>query len=341
MVGVERHAVRRLALALLIAALAVLAGCGEKEESGGSEPERFELALDFYVNPDHVGIYEALERGYFADAGLDVKPRVPSDPAAPIRQVAAGQVDLAISYEPEVLLARDQGLDVVAVGALVQEPLTSLISLGDEDIRDARDLAGKTVATAGIPYQTAFLDSMLERAGLAPDDVSQVDVGLNLLPAVLSGRADAMLGGFKNVEGVDLELRGEDPVVIPVDRLGIPTYDELVLVASADRVEEDPEAIRLFIAALERGTRDAVRDPEAATATLLDAAPDLDPKLTAAEVEATLPVLEPERGDPYGYMDAKQWQRFAGFMTDGGLIDTLPEAGDVLTDELLAPGPSG
>jgi putative hydroxymethylpyrimidine transport system substrate-binding protein len=330
---------RLMIVVALLAALIAVAGCGEKEEPGGSEAEKFDLALDFYVNPDHVGIYEALERGYFADAGLEVKPRVPSDPAAPIKQVAAGQVDLAISYEPEVLLARDEGLDVVAVGAIVQEPLTSLISLGREDIRTADDLAGKTVATAGIPYQTAFLDAMLERAGVSRDEVDQVDVGLNLLPAVLSGRADAMLGGFKNVEGVDLELRGEDPVVVPVDRLGIPTYDELVLVASAERLEDDPEAIRLFIAALERGTRDAVRDPDAATATLLDAAPDLDPKLTAAEVEATLPLLEPERGDPYGYMDPAQWQRFAGFMTDEELIDTLPDAEDVLTNDLLAATP--
>jgi putative hydroxymethylpyrimidine transport system substrate-binding protein len=331
--------VRLLAAVLLASAIVAAAACGEKEETGGAEPERFDLALDFYVNPDHVGIYEALQRGYFEDAGLEVRPRVPSDPAAPIRQVAAGQVDLAISYEPEVLLARDEGLDVIAVGALVQEPLTSLISLGNEGVRDPRELAGKTVATAGIPYQGAFLDSMLEGVGLSPDDVSQVDVGLNLLPAVLSGRADAMLGGFRNVEGVDLELRGEDPVVVPVDRLGIPTYDELVLVASAERVADDPEVIRLFLAALERGTRDAVRDPDGATATLLDSAPDLDPKLTAAEVEATLPLLDPDPSHPYGYMDPEKWQRFAGFMTDEDLIDTLPEAADVLTNELLPQGP--
>jgi len=324
------------ALAALFAALGLAAGCGEKQEprhGGAAEP--FDLALDFYVNPDHVGIYEALDRGYFADAGLDVNPKVPSDPAAPIKQVASGQVDLAISYEPEVLLARDEGLDVVAVAALVQEPLTSLISLADAGIDSVRDLDGKTIATAGIPYQTAFLKSILEQAGLSPDDVSQVDVGLNLLPAVLSGRAEAMLGGFKNVEGVDLELRGEDPRVVPVDELGIPTYDELVLVTSGERVAEDPEEIRLFIAALQRGTRDAVRDPKAATETLLESAPDLDPRLTAAEVNATVPVLEPEPGDPYGYMDVGQWQEFAGFMTDAGLLDSLPDASEVLTDDLL------
>jgi putative hydroxymethylpyrimidine transport system substrate-binding protein len=330
-------------LAILAVAVAV-AGCGEKQEprhGGSGQAEPFDLALDFYVNPDHVGIYEALDRGYFEDAALDVKPQVPSDPAAPIKQVAAGRADLAISYEPEVLLARDAGLDVVAVAALVQEPLTSLISLPAAGIESPRDLAGKTIATAGIPYQTAFLKSILEAAGLAPDDVSEVDVGLDLLPALLGGRADAMLGGFRNVEGVDLAERGEDPRVVPVDELGIPTYDELVLVASADRVADDPEAIRAFLAALARGTHDAVRDPEAATETLLDAAPDLDPKLTPPEVDATLPLLEPARGDPYGYMDVGQWQQFAGFMKDAGLIETLPEVGDVLTTDLLPGGRGG
>ena len=233
------------------------------------------------------------------------------------------------------MIARDSGLDVVAVGALVQEPLTSLISLPEAGIETVGDLEGATVATAGIPYQTAFLSSILEQAGLSIDDVDEVSVGLNLLPAVLSGRADAMLGGFKNVEGVDLELRGEDPSVVPVDELGIPAYDELVLVASAERVAEDPEEIRLFLAALERGTRAAVRDPEGATETLLEAAPDLDPKLTAAEVDATLPLLEAEPGDPYGYMDLGQWQQFADFMTDEGLIGVPPQADELLTNELL------
>jgi len=328
-------------LVLLGIALAVAAGCGEKDEPRhGAEPEQFDLALDFYVNPDHVGIYEALERDYFAEAGLDVKPRVPSDPAAPIKQVAAGQADLAVSYEPEVMIARDAGLDVVAVGALVQEPLTSLISLPEAGIDTVGDLEGKTIATAGIPYQTAFLESILEQAGYSIDDVDVVSVGLNLQPALLSGRADAMLGGFKNVEGVDLELRGENPSVVPVDELGIPAYDELVLVASGERVAEDPEEIRLFLAALEKGTSDAVRDAEGATETLLEAAPDLDPRLTAAEVDATLPVLEPEPGDRYGYMDVGQWQQFAGFMTDAELIDVLPQANELLTNELL-PGAPG
>ena len=324
-----------LALALSLAALA--AGCGEKSEDvAPGSPERFDVALDFYVNADHAGLYVAIERGYFRDAGLDVQPRVPSDPSAPIKEVAAGRVDLAISYEPEVLLARDQGLPVKAVAAVVPTPLTSLIWLQGSGIRKVKDLRGKTVATAGIPYQDAYLGTILERSGLTTDDVDVVNVQQGLLPALLSGRADAMLGGFLNVEGVDLRLRGKDPTVIPVDKLGIPTYEELVLVANSDRLEDEKQNIRLFIAALERGTKAAAADPAGATEAVLDAGEGLSPKFTAAEVRRTLPLLLPKGdGRPYGQMDPKQWQRFAQFFADHGLIEALPSTGDVLTNELL------
>lgn len=329
-----RAALPRIALACLAGAL--LAGCGEKEERNGGGPTPFAVALDFYVNPDHAGLLTALERGYFAEAGLEVSTRVPSDPSAPIRQVAAGNVDLAISYEPEVVLARDQGLPVRAVAALVPRPLTSLISLPEAGIRDLTALRGKTIATAGIPYQADFLDTILAPVGLGLEDVRQVDVGLGLLPALLSGRADAMLGGFLNIEGVDLAERGLDPRVVPVDRLGVPTYDELVLVASTEAIEDDPEALRLFIAALERGTREAARDPAGAAEVVLEAGDGLDPKLTRAEVERTLPLLLPERPqDPYGYMDPRQWERFAGFFADRGLTEQRLGAEDLLTNELL------
>jgi putative hydroxymethylpyrimidine transport system substrate-binding protein len=316
---------------------ALAAGCGEKSEDiTASSPQPFDVALDFYVNADHAGLYAAIDRGYFGDAGLDVRPRVPSDPAAPIKEVAAGRVDLAISYEPEVLLARDQGLPVKAVAAVVGAPLTSLIWLQGSGIEKIKDLRGKTVATAGIPYQTAYLEAILERSGLSVDDVEVVNVQQGLLPAILSGRADAMLGGFLNVEGVDLSLRGRDPTVIPVDELGIPSYDELVLVANSDRLDDEEQSIRLFIAALERGTKAAVADPAAATDAVLDAGEGLDPRFTAAEVRRTLPLLLPNDGKrPYGYMDPERWRRFAQFFADNGLIEALPETGEVLTNDLL------
>jgi putative hydroxymethylpyrimidine transport system substrate-binding protein len=327
-----------IALAVALLALALgLAACGEKSEDGSAEAQPLNLTLDFFPNADHAGIYMAQKLGYFEEAGLDVSIDTPSDPAAPLKLVAAGQSDLAISYEPEVALAHEQGLDVVAIGALVNRPLTSLIWLGKSGIKGVGDLKGKTVATAGIPYQKAFLKTILSRVQLAPGDVKEVNVGFGLLPALLGGSAEAMLGGYSNVEGVDLRQRGKDPVVTPVDRLGVPTYDELVLVASREALAAEPQKFRLFIAALQRGTDAAVKQPHAAAQAVLEANNGLDPKLTEAEVEATLPLLAARTpGQPYGYMDPAEWGTFAGWMRDNGLIESLPEPGELLNNSYLS-----
>jgi putative hydroxymethylpyrimidine transport system substrate-binding protein len=333
----KRFPIPALALAATLLALAIgLTACGEKSEDVSGKAQPLSLTLDFYPNPDHAGIYMAQKLGYFKEAGLDVHIQTPADPAAPIKLLAAGQTDLAISYEPEVLLAHEQGLDVRSVAALVNRPLTSMIWLKKSGIEGVGGLRGKTIATAGIPYQDAYLKTILARAKLTPSDVKAVNVGFGLLPAIVGGQAQAMLGGFLNVEGVDLRLRGREPVVTPVDKLGVPTYDELVLVARGKRLEEDPESIRLFIAALARGTAAAAANPEATTKALLEANPDLDPKLTRAEVKATLPLLDPSpAGHPYGYMDPGQWREFIGWMRDNGLTSSLTPTSAVLSNAYL------
>jgi putative hydroxymethylpyrimidine transport system substrate-binding protein len=310
-------------------------GDGNPSTGSATNPEPFTLDLDWYVNPDHAGIYTAIDRGFFRQVGLDVKPQVPSDPSAPIKEVAAGRVDLAISYEPEVLLAADQGLDVEAVGAVAGSPLTSLISLPRGGIASAPDLSGKTVGTAGIPYQSDYLETILQTAGLPASSAEEVNVGLNLLPALIGGRVDAILGGFRNIEGVDLRLRGLQPRIIPVDQLGVPTYDELVLVARRSTVEDHPEAIRAFIEALGRGTDYARAHPQEAANAVISAGKGLDPMQTRAEVAATLPFLAPPQGKPYGYMDPNAWRAYAAWMAEHDLISRAPNPSEVLTDELL------
>ena len=331
----------RTALAAVLTLLLLaftLAACGEKsEDTTGAEREPLSLTLDFYPNPDHAGIYMAQKLGYFEEAGLDVSIAAPSDPAAPMKLVAAGRSDLAISYEPEVVLAHEQGLPVVAVGAIVNRPLTSMIWLASSGIKGVGDLKGKTVAYAGIPYQEAFLKTILGRANLSLSDVKAVNVGFGLLPALVGGSAQAMLGGYSNVEGVDLRERGNAPVITPVDQLGVPTYDELVLVANRKALEEEPEKFRLFIAALQRGTVAASEQPNQATQAILEANDALEPKLTKAEVEATLPLLNPSvpPGQPFGFMNPEEWTTFAGWMRDNELIEDLPAASELLTNAYL------
>jgi putative hydroxymethylpyrimidine transport system substrate-binding protein len=321
--------------AALALGLAACGGGGDATTGSPSDPQPFTLDLDWYVNPDHAGIFSALDRGFFKQVGLDVKPQEPSDPSAPIKEVAAGRVELAVSYEPEVLLAADKGLDVEAVAAIADQPLTSLISLPKAGIGSAADLSGKTVGTAGIPYQSDYLQTIEQTARVSSSSVEEVNAGLNLLPAVIGGRVDAILGGFRNIEGVDLRERGLDPRIVPVDQLGVPTYDELVLVARRSTVQDHPGAIRAFIEALGRGTDYARAHPQEAANAVLSAGKGLDPMQTRAEVAATLPLLAPPQGRPYGYMDPNAWRAYSLWMAQHGLISSAPSPSDVLTNELL------
>jgi putative hydroxymethylpyrimidine transport system substrate-binding protein len=320
----------------LLILTAGLAACGAKSESTKGEPEKLTLDLDFYPNPDHAGIYMAQEEGFFKEAGLEVAINAPTDPSAPLKDVAAGRADLAITYEPEVMLAHEQGLDVVAVAALVNQPLTSLIWLKESGIKGPADLKGKTVSYAGIPYQEAFLKTILRRAKVPASTVKPVDVGFGLIPSLVNGSADAMLGGYSNVEGVALREAGKAPVITPVDRLGVPTYDELVFVARRSTLEEDGQKIRLFISALKRGTEAAVAKPKAASEAILAANTSLEPKLTEAEVAATLPLLgNTPAGKPYGWMNPQEWEAFAGWMRDEELISTMPKPAELLSNDYL------
>jgi putative hydroxymethylpyrimidine transport system substrate-binding protein len=328
--------VRRLAVVALAAlAVALVAGCGErKERTEPGKTRQLQLMLDFFPNADHAGIYAAQANGHFRDVGLDVKIRAPSDPSAPIRQVAAGRVDLAISYEPEVLRARDKGLKVVSVGALIQRPLTSIIALPAARIKKPADLRGKKVGTAGIDYQHAFLQTILERASVKPSSVKEQNVGFNLVPALLTKKVDAILGGFLNYEAVDLRQRKRRPVVIPVDKAGVPPYDELVFVTSEAAAKDEGDAIRGFLGALARGTHDLEAHPGDLSA-LLDANPDLDAKLQKAAVKATLPYFRAPGNKPFGYQDPGQWRSFADFMKKSGLLQGPGGAGGAFTNALL------
>ncbi len=337
--GPPRRAPGRMLVALgaLLAALALTA-CGAKQDVIGPTATRpFTLMLDFFPNADHAPIYAAISRGYFASVGLDVRPEVPADPSQPLKLLAAGKVDMAISYEPEVLLARSAGLKVVSVGALVQRPLTSLIALPSGHVTSVASLAGKTVGTAGIAYQSAELQTMLRRAGVNPSSVKQVNVGFNLVPAMLSGRVAATLGGFWNYEALQLRLMHRTPAVIPVDQAGVPTYDELVLVVRQDEAQTRGEDIRGFLHALTLGEQAVRADPAAAARLVVAANPSLDPKLQLASIQATLPAASPAKpSQPYGYQNPGAWAAFSNWMFAKGLLSYDPTLGaPPFTNEFL------
>ena len=331
--------IRRPILLLLAAAAAVALGaCGAKQEPATTTPaaQKLRLMLDYFPNADHAGLYAAQATGEFRKAGLDVDIETPSDPAAPLKLLAAGKVDLAISYEPELLLARDKGLKLVAVGALVQEPLTSIISIGKKAIRTPAELRGKTVGTAGIPYQSAYLKAILDKAGIPSSSVKEVNVGFNLVPAMTSKRVDATLGAFWNYEGIQLAQQHKDPQIIRMERAGVPTYDELIVVARERDLGKGGERVRRFMRALARGTAALRSDPDLGVDPLLSANRDLDRRLQEASVKATLPVFFPaDRTKPYGWQDPAEWAAYGQWMFENRLLRTPPVTAKELTNEFL------
>ena len=332
-----RIANRLLAAACLICAVAI-AGCGSKQDAlTAPGVKRVTVMLDFFPNADHAALYSGIARGDFRAVGLDVQPEAPADPAEPLKLLAAGRVDIAISYEPELLLARDQGLKVVSIGALVQRPLTSIIALPGKHVARVASLAGKRVGTAGIAYQAAELRTALEHAGVKPSAVQETNVGFNLIPAMLSGHVDATLGGFWNYEAIQLRLAHKRPIVIPVDQAGVPTYDELVLVVRESEARTRGQDLRAFLQALTRGEAEVRANPTTASALLVKANPTLEAKLQLESIKQTLPASKPaDSSKPFGWQDPVAWAAFGNWMFSHGLLAHDPGAGlPPFTNEFL------
>jgi len=331
---------KRLLVALIALLPLGLAACGEKKEAltaSGRGAQSLTLMLDWFPNADHVGIYQALAEGDFRQAGLDVHVEVPSNVADPLQLVATGKVDAAITYEPEVFLARNRNLPVVSVAAIVQRPLTSIISIGKRAIHRPAQLRGKTVGDAGIAYQHAYLETILAHAGVPSSSVHEVNVGSNLVPALLSGRVSAILGGYWNYEAIQLAQMHRHPVVIRMDQVGVPTYDELVVAVRASTLARSPDLIRRFVQALARGYESARADPAAAVANLVHASPGLDPRLQLASVRATLPAFFPAGpSHPWGWQDPAQWNAYGQWMLSQRLISNPEAIAQASTNEELA-----
>jgi putative hydroxymethylpyrimidine transport system substrate-binding protein len=328
-------------IAVALACAAVLAGCGEKAEPSGNEPaklEPFTVLLDYIPNVDHAGLYAALQTGLYRKAGLDVKLQPPPDPSSVLKLLKAGRADLAISYEPDLLIARDQGADtLVAVGALVQTPLTSLMALPKADVKTPKDLAGKRVATAGIPYQSAYLKTILEKAGVDPASVKETNVGFNLVPAMVSGKADATLGAFWNVEGVQLQQQKRDPVILKMPDLGVPTYNELIFVARRETLDSaGASRLRRFFTATAAGARLVKDDPTIGADALGAAEKDLNAKDLAPQLDATIPTFFPRDPEkPWGWMEPVDWANYERWMRANQLLKRPPSEAAPLTNEFL------
>ncbi|WP_244179837.1 ABC transporter substrate-binding protein [Salinicola salarius] len=310
---------RGLAMSLALLGLALATPTlAQQDENALAPPQMIPLSvmLDWYVNPVHAPIVIAKQRGLFEKRGLDVDIQAPADPSVPPKLVAAGRIDLAVSYQPQLHLQVDQGLPVVRVGTLIATPLNALLVRADSGIEDLSQLAGKKVGYSVGGVEEVLLSAMLEHSGLSLDDVDMVNVNFSLTPALISEKVDAVTGAFRNFEPAQMKQEGVEGKAFYIEEQGVPTYDELIFVANRETLDQHREADRRFMDAIGEATSWIINHPDDAWQSFIAYDPALDTPLNAAAWKATLPrfALRPAA------LDAKRYRDFEAFLLERGQI---------------------
>ena len=276
--------------------------------------DKMTVLLDWFVNPDHGPLIIAQEKGYFADAGLEVEIVAPADPSAPPKLVAAGQADIAISYQPQLHLQIAEGLPLVRVGTLVATPLNCLLVLEEGPVKSLADLKGRKVGYSVAGVEEALLTGMLAPHNVTPSDIELINVNFSLSPALMSGQVDAVIGAFRNFELNQMDIEGVKGRCFYLEEEGIPSYDELIYVANPANMDADKMA--RFIGATELATQFIINNPRESWKIFSGTAKELQNELNERAWADTLPrfALRPAA------FDAGRYQRFQSFLIESGLL---------------------
>jgi NitT/TauT family transport system substrate-binding protein/putative hydroxymethylpyrimidine transport system substrate-binding protein len=289
-----------------------LAGCGDDGAEPGASSEAT-LILDFTPNAVHAGLYAAAERGWFSDEGVDLEIREPGESTDAPKLLQAGRAEFAVLDINDWGIAGERGLDLVPVAALVQVPLAAVIAGDREQVRRPRDLEGLTVGVTGLPSDDAVLDRIVVSDGGEPSAVERTTIGFDSVAALAAGRVDAATA-FWNAEGVALRELGVPTREFRVgDQTGKP-FPELLVVASRELTESEPELVAAVRAGVERGYALAADDPEAALAALLDGLPGLERDSQEAQMAALTAADAFAAGAAPGSVEPQRlrnWREFA------------------------------
>ncbi len=293
--------------------------------------DKISLILDWFVNPDHGPIIVAQEKGFFADAGLEVEVIAPADPADPPKLVAAGKADYAITYQPQLHLQVHEGLPLKRIGTLIATPLNCLMVKADGPVQDIADLKGRKIGYSVSGVEEALVSTMLANAGLSMDDVEMINVNWSLSPALIAGQVDATIGAYRNFELTQMRLENAQGRCFFVEEQGVPTYDELIFVANPANMEADTS--RRFLQAVERGAQYMVNHPDEAWQIFSATAPDLQDELNAQAWKDTLPRFSQSPAA----LDQGRYARFEQFLLSQGLVDKALPVSDLAIDLGAAP----
>lgn len=282
--------------------------------------EKLTVLIDWFTNPVHGNMVVAKQKGYFAEQGLDVELIEPTDPSMPPKLIAAGQGDIAMNYQPNLVMQVEQGLPLVRIGTLVDTPFNSLAVLKDSGIKTIADLKGKKIGYSVSGFEDALLSTMLQSAGLSLKDVELVNINWALSASLMSKKVDAVIGAYRNFELHELRLHQHDGVAFFPEEYGVPNFEELTLVVHKDRV--NAPKIAKFLTAIDKATAYIKSNPEQAWQDFISYKPkELDNELNHLAWNDTYPKFT----DNTRKLNQATYQNVANFLLEKGLIKTLPK----------------
>ncbi|MEH7305480.1 ABC transporter substrate-binding protein [Neobacillus drentensis] len=329
---------KKSVLVIVSLVLLLLSACGkespEKASGGNGKLQKVSLMLDWYPNAVHSFLFVAEEKGYFKDQGLDVDIQMPADTNDPLKLVAANQIDMAMSYQPQVLVARGEDIPVQSFAAIVRHPLNQLMVPADGPIQSPKDLAGKTIGYPSIPLDEAIVQTMVKADGGDAKKIKMVDVGWDLIPSMAMKKNDALIGGYINHEKLLLEKEGHPMRTLNPADFGVPDYYELVMVASEKGLKEKPEVYKKFMTAITKGQKYVQDHPEDGLSVLMnheDKTSPLEKDVETKSLEILLPLMDAKE-KPFGYQDPQTWEKTAQWLKDNKVIKENTKAEDAFTN---------
>jgi len=313
----------------LISIFAILIiGCSAEKQNEVS------LALDWYPNSNHSGIYSAIDEGFFENESIDLEVYTPSDPTAIISSVASGRDEFGLSYHPDILQAQSAGLEIVSVLSISQHPLNSIMTLTKSNIKSPKDLDGKVIGYPGIPSNKAMLETVLANQGVDINDVETVDVGFELVKALVSGSVDAIIGAYWTHESIVMQLQGFDVDIMKLEEWGVPDYYELILITNQSFLESNSKEVEKVVNSFKKGYEYAIENPEKSIDSLIEIAGEeiVEEDVERKGIQLLIPVWQSE-DKPFGYQEKSKWVETYTWMYDNDFLEKELDIDDLfITD---------